>query len=131
MSPWTGKHSSFRNRSQEWYTYYSSKHSATGEPRGFAHADFLDVESAVKAKEKLEEAEVYGRRLRIDFSGNRREGGNGGSAGRPSFNDRGGRGGGRGGYQSRDGGRGGYGGRGPSGPGHRSLDRGTNFAPQE
>ncbi|RPB17487.1 RNA-binding domain-containing protein [Morchella conica CCBAS932] len=48
---------------------------ATGEPRGFAHADFLDVESAVKAKEKLADAEVYGRRLRIDFSGNRREGG--------------------------------------------------------
>lgn len=95
---------------------------ATGEPRGFAHADFLDVESAVKAKEKLEEAEVYGRRLRIDFSGNRREGGTGGGRG---FNSRGG----RGGYQSRDGGRGRGGERNFSNPGHRSLDRGTNAGP--
>lgn len=40
----------------------------TGQPRGFAHADFIDVESAVKAFEALEGKEIYGRRLRIDYS---------------------------------------------------------------
>lgn len=110
------------------------KHSATGEPRGFAHADFLDIESAVKAKAKLEEAEVYGRRLRVDFSGNRREGGLGGGIDR----------GRRGGYQSRDGGRGGYGDRDRNGvgrsgysdrrgtgPSNRSLNRGEVSQPEE
>jgi hypothetical protein len=42
--------------------------SATGQPRGFAHADFLDVDSAVKAKEKLQGVEIFGRRLRVDYS---------------------------------------------------------------
>ncbi|OQO04315.1 hypothetical protein B0A48_10926 [Cryoendolithus antarcticus] len=41
----------------------------TGQPRGFAHADFIDIESAVKAKAELESKAVYGRALRIDFSG--------------------------------------------------------------
>ncbi|KAL5347402.1 hypothetical protein ACLOAV_007714 [Pseudogymnoascus australis] len=36
----------------------------TGQPRGFAHADFTDVESAVKAAEVLEGKEVYNRALR-------------------------------------------------------------------
>jgi nucleolin len=40
----------------------------TGQPRGFAHADFVDVASATKAKEELNGKEIYGRRLRIDFS---------------------------------------------------------------
>ena len=41
----------------------------TGQPRGFAHADFVDVESAVKGKESLEkQGEIYGRRLRVDYS---------------------------------------------------------------
>lgn len=40
----------------------------TGQPRGFAHADFIDVESATKAKEMLEGKEVFGRALRVDFS---------------------------------------------------------------
>lgn len=76
VSLWTGKNihtDSFCLRERAYWL--SLNYSATGEPRGFAHADFLDVESAVKAKEKLADAEVYGRRLRIDFSGNRREGG--------------------------------------------------------
>jgi nucleolin len=52
----------------------------TGQPRGFAHADFVDVESAVKAKEVLTGKEVYGRQLRIDFSaGNREARGDGGA----------------------------------------------------
>lgn len=40
----------------------------TGQPRGFAHADFIDADSAAKAKEHLEKKEIYGRKLRVDFS---------------------------------------------------------------
>lgn len=40
----------------------------SGQPRGFAHADFIDVPSAVKAKEHLEKKVVYGRQLRVDYS---------------------------------------------------------------
>lgn len=42
----------------------------TGQPRGFAHADFIDVESAAKAKEFLEGQQFHGRELRVDFSQN-------------------------------------------------------------
>ena len=40
----------------------------TGQPRGFAHADFVDVASAEKAYEELRGKEVYGRKLRLDYS---------------------------------------------------------------
>ncbi|MCJ1249163.1 hypothetical protein MMC30_006386 [Trapelia coarctata] len=40
----------------------------TGQPRGFAHADFIDTASASKAYELLESKEVYGRKLRVDYS---------------------------------------------------------------
>lgn len=40
----------------------------TGQPRGFAHADFTDVESAEKAAEMLRSKAFYGRSLRIDYS---------------------------------------------------------------
>jgi len=40
----------------------------TGAPRGFAHADFIDVESATKAREYLQGKEIYGRKLRVDYS---------------------------------------------------------------
>lgn len=40
----------------------------TGQPRGFAHADFTDVQSAMEAMKVLGEKETYGRRLRIDYS---------------------------------------------------------------
>ncbi|RDW84408.1 hypothetical protein BP6252_01998 [Coleophoma cylindrospora] len=40
----------------------------TGQPRGFAHADFVDVESAVKGLEQLQGKEIYGRALRCDYS---------------------------------------------------------------
>ena len=40
----------------------------TGQPRGFAHADFMDVESAIRAREELNGKEVVGRRLRADYS---------------------------------------------------------------
>lgn len=40
----------------------------TGQPRGFAHADFTDVESAIKAKEILTGKQIFERKLRVDFS---------------------------------------------------------------
>lgn len=40
----------------------------TGQPRGFAHADFIDIASATRAKEALKDKTVYGRPLRVDFS---------------------------------------------------------------
>ncbi|KAH7086920.1 hypothetical protein FB567DRAFT_55210 [Paraphoma chrysanthemicola] len=40
----------------------------TGQPRGFAHADFIDVASATRAREVLKEKVIYGRTLRVDFS---------------------------------------------------------------
>ena len=40
----------------------------TGQPRGFAHADFIDVASATQAKEVLSAKTIYGRDLRVDFS---------------------------------------------------------------
>jgi RNA recognition motif-containing protein len=40
----------------------------TGQPRGFAHADFIDVASASKARDVLKEKTIYGRQLRVDFS---------------------------------------------------------------
>lgn len=40
----------------------------TGWPRGFAHADFADVESATKAHEKIAQMQLGGRTLRVDFS---------------------------------------------------------------
>ncbi|KAJ2894067.1 hypothetical protein MKZ38_007962 [Zalerion maritima] len=41
---------------------------ATGWPRGFAHADFADVDSATKALEKLSAVSIQGRLLRLDYS---------------------------------------------------------------
>lgn len=40
----------------------------TGHPRGFAHADFVDVDSAVAAYDILQGKEIYGRKLRLDYS---------------------------------------------------------------
>lgn len=40
----------------------------TGQPRGFAHADFIDVASAVRAQAVLKDKVIYGRQLRVDFS---------------------------------------------------------------
>ncbi|CAD0089841.1 unnamed protein product [Aureobasidium vineae] len=40
----------------------------SGQPRGFCHADFIDVPSAQAAKEVLEKKEIYGRQLRVDYS---------------------------------------------------------------
>lgn len=40
----------------------------TGQPRGFVHAEFIDVESAQIAKEILSRKAPYGRKLKLDFS---------------------------------------------------------------
>jgi nucleolin len=40
----------------------------TGWPRGFAHADFTDVESCKAAKEKLAGTTIGGRELRLDYA---------------------------------------------------------------
>jgi nucleolin len=40
----------------------------TGQPRGFAHADFVDIESATQGLEVLQGKEVHGRKLRVDYS---------------------------------------------------------------
>jgi RNA recognition motif-containing protein len=40
----------------------------TGQPRGFAHADFLDVQSAVEAKNALQGKLVHDRELKLDFA---------------------------------------------------------------
>lgn len=61
----------------------------TGQPRGFAHAEFTDIESAVAACAQLSNQECFGRKLRVDYSG-------GSSSARREGGDR--RGGGRGGY---------------------------------
>ncbi|GAQ11932.1 hypothetical protein ALT_9253 [Aspergillus lentulus] len=44
----------------------------TGQPRGFAHAEFLDVESAQKAFEILSGKAPFGRRIRVDYSNTNR-----------------------------------------------------------
>ncbi|PYH41193.1 nucleic acid-binding protein, partial [Aspergillus saccharolyticus JOP 1030-1] len=40
----------------------------TGQPRGFAHADFVDLEHSREAKEILMNKNPYGRKLRVDYS---------------------------------------------------------------
>lgn len=40
----------------------------TGQPRGFCHAEFVDVESAQAARERLSGLAPYGRKLRLDYS---------------------------------------------------------------
>lgn len=40
----------------------------TGWPRGFAHADFADVEACTTALEKLKGTTIGGRELRLDYA---------------------------------------------------------------
>ncbi|PQE24749.1 nucleic acid-binding protein [Rutstroemia sp. NJR-2017a WRK4] len=96
----------------------------TGQPRGFAHADFVDVESAVKAHEQLANKIVFDRPLRVDFSSGERNpggrtGGAGGAGGFDRSRSQGSFGGNRGGSYGGD-----RGGRGNSYGGDRGGDRG-------
>ncbi|KAI0817791.1 RNA-binding domain-containing protein [Xylaria sp. FL0064] len=45
----------------------------TGWPRGFAHADFVDIESATRAFDVLSEVVIGGRKLRVDYAQSRKQ----------------------------------------------------------
>lgn len=105
-----------------------AKFQDTGKPRGFGFVEFDSADDCASAYDSMQDKEIDGRQVFLDFSspsggggggGGRgggyggRGGGYGGRGGRGGFNDRGGRGG-RGGFGGR-GGRGGYGDRGGRG----------------
>lgn len=46
----------------------------TGMPRGFAHAEFLNTEFAMRGKEVLMRKEPYGRKLRVEYAERKRVG---------------------------------------------------------
>ncbi|XP_040284383.1 nucleolin isoform X6 [Bufo bufo] len=82
----------------------------TGTSKGFGFVDFSSAEDAKAAKDAMEDGEIDGSKVTLDFAkpkGEGQRGGRGGFGG--GF---GGRGGGRGGFGGRGGGRGGFGGRG-------------------
>ncbi|KAF2109542.1 RNA binding domain-containing protein [Lophiotrema nucula] len=54
----------------------------TGQPRGFAHADFIDIASAMRAREVLAAKVIYGRQLRVDYSTSGTQSQRGGREGR-------------------------------------------------
>uniref|UniRef100_H0XS90 Nucleolin n=1 Tax=Otolemur garnettii TaxID=30611 RepID=H0XS90_OTOGA len=84
----------------------------TGSSKGFGFVDFNSEEDAKAAKEAMEDGEIDGNKVTLDWAKPKGEGGFGGRGG-----GRGGRGGGRGG-------RGGFGGRGRGGFGGRGGFRG-------
>lgn len=66
----------------------------TGRPKGFGYVEFSDIETATKAYEGSNGAEIAGRAIRLDYSTPREpRDGNGGGRGRGFGGDRGGRGG--------------------------------------
>ncbi|XP_020011851.2 nucleolin [Castor canadensis] len=85
----------------------------TGSSKGFGFVDFHSEEDAKAAKEAMEDGEIDGNKVTLDWAKPKGEGGFGG------------RGGGRGGFGGRGrGGRGGFGGRGRGGFGGRGGFRG-------
>ncbi|KAM3932094.1 nucleolin isoform 3-T3 [Leptodactylus fuscus] len=78
----------------------------TGTSKGFGFVDFSSTEDAKAAMEAMEDGEIDGSKVTLDFA---KPKGDGQRGGRGGF---GGRGGGRGGFGGRGGGRGGFGGRG-------------------
>ncbi|NXQ03380.1 NUCL protein, partial [Vidua macroura] len=82
----------------------------TGSSKGFGFVDFSSPEDAKAAKEAMEDGEIDGNKVTLDFAKPKGDFQRGGG-----FGGRGGRGGGRGGrggFGGRGGGRGGFGGRG-------------------
>ncbi|XP_073445414.1 nucleolin [Dendrobates tinctorius] len=85
----------------------------TGASKGFGFVDFSTAEDAKSAMEAMEDGEIDGNKVTLDFAKPRGDGGRGGFGGRGGGRGGfGGRGGGRGGFGGRGGGRGGFGGRG-------------------
>ncbi|KAM7013349.1 nucleolin [Passerculus sandwichensis] len=85
----------------------------TGSSKGFGFVDFSSAEDAKAAKEAMEDGEIDGNKVILDFAKPKGDFQRGGG-----FGGRGGRGGGRGGrggFGGRGGGRGGFGGRGGGG----------------
>ncbi|XP_061057423.1 nucleolin-like [Eubalaena glacialis] len=83
----------------------------TGSSKGFGFVDFNSEEEAKAAKEAMEDGEIDGNKVTLDWAKPKGEGGFGGrGGGRGGFGGRGGGRGGRGGFGGR--GRGGFGGRG-------------------
>ncbi|XP_005395451.1 PREDICTED: nucleolin isoform X2 [Chinchilla lanigera] len=83
----------------------------TGSSKGFGFVDFNTEEDAKAAKEAMEDGEIDGNKVTLDWAKPKGEGGFGGrGGGRGGFGGRGGGRGGRGGFGGR--GRGGFGGRG-------------------
>lgn len=97
----------------------------TGAPKGFGYVEFSSIDEAKAALDAMNGVDIEGRNIRLDYAGERANGGGdrggfgggrgGGRGGRGGFGDRGGRGGfgdrggrgGRGGFGGRGGGRGG------------------------
>lgn len=109
----------------------------TGRRKGFGYVEFEDVDSAKKAFEATNGADVEGRNIRLDYSAPRDSLGGGRGGGRGfsdrggrGTSDRGGRGNGRGGRGFGDrGGRGGRGGdRGGRGRGGRGMSKNGGIA---
>nr|XP_055073926.1 nucleolin isoform X9 [Misgurnus anguillicaudatus] len=82
----------------------------TGSSKGFGFVDFDNEQDCKAAKEAMDDGEIDGQKVTLDYAKPKGEGGRGG--GRGGFGGFGGRGGGRGGFGGRGGGRGGFGGRG-------------------
>ncbi|XP_057182411.1 nucleolin isoform X2 [Triplophysa rosa] len=83
----------------------------TGSSKGFGYVNFDSEEDCKAAREAMDDCEINGKKVSVDYAqpeGGRGRGGSFGQ-GRGGF---GGRGGGRGGFGGRGGGRGGFGGRG-------------------
>ncbi|XP_020827821.1 nucleolin [Phascolarctos cinereus] len=94
----------------------------TGSSKGFGFVDFSSEEDAKAAKEAMEDGEIDGNKVTLDWAkpsgfGGRGGGRGGGGGGRGGFGGRGGGRGGRGGFGGR--GRGSFGGKGRMGQGFR------------
>lgn len=76
----------------------------------FGFVDFDNEQDCKAAKEAMDDGEIDGQKVTLDYAKPKGEGGRGG--GRGGFGGFGGRGGGRGGFGGRGGGRGSFGGRG-------------------
>lgn len=83
---------------------------ATGQSRGFGFVTYEDMESAEKARDAMNGADLGGRSIRVDFAKERERTGGGGGGGARPRGGFGGGGGGRGGGYGGGGGGGGYGG---------------------